>query len=109
MREIPAIDANDYVTEIELDGDVYYLRMSWNSEGEFWVLGVQDYTRAVILAGVKVVPNVPLLAMFHHLAIPPGEIYAILMDDTRQVLLRSDFIDGTASLIYLEEGEDATL
>ena len=26
MREIPSIDANDYVTEIELDGDVYYLR-----------------------------------------------------------------------------------
>lgn len=105
MRLIPAIDANDYVLEIELEGDGYFLRMSWNSEGEFWVLGVQDYARTTIIAGIKVVPNVPLLAMFHHLALPRGEIYAVLMDDTRQEFLREDFVDGSATMVYLEEGE----
>lgn len=105
MRSIPAIDANDYVLEIELEGDVYFLRMSWNSEGEFWVLGVQDYARTVVIAGIRVVPNVPLLEMFHHLALPRGEIYAVLMDDTRQDFLRGDFVDGSASMVYLGENE----
>lgn len=105
MRSIPAIDANDYVLEIELEGNGYFLHMSWNSEGEFWVLGVQDYARVTIIAGIRVVPNVPLLAMFHHLLLPRGEIYAVLMDDTRQDFLRDDFIDGSAEMVYLEEGE----
>lgn len=105
MRSIPAIDANDYVLEIELEGDGYFLRMSWNSEGEFWVLGVEDYARVTIIAGIRVVPNVPLLAMFNHLLLPRGEIYAVLMDDTRQDFLRNDFIDGSAEMVYLEEGE----
>lgn len=105
MRSIPAIDANDYVLEIELEGNGYFLHMSWNSEGEFWVLGVQDYARVTIIAGIRVVPNVPLLDMFHHLLLPRGEIYAVLMDDTRQDFLRNDFIDGSAEMVYLEEGE----
>lgn len=109
MREIPTIDANDFIVEIELEGDVYYLHMAWNSEGEFWVLGLQDYTRAVVLAGVLVVPNAPLFSMFHHLAIPTGEIYAVLMDDTREQFLRTDFADGSGHLVYIEEGEDVTV
>lgn len=109
MREIPTIDVNDSVIEIELEGNVYYIHLSWNSEGEFWVLGLQDYTRAVVLAGVLVVPNVPLLTMFHHLAIPAGEIYAVLMDDTREQFLRTDFADGSGHLVYIEEGEDVTI
>lgn len=109
MIEIPAIDQNDYIVECEFDGNSYYVRMSWNSEGEFWVMSIEDYARTVLIAGVLVVPFAPLLVPFHHLALPPGEIYGVLMDDTRQQFLRSDFVDGSGHLVYVEAGEDATL
>jgi hypothetical protein len=102
MIRIPVLDANDSLLEIELEGDVFFLRMSWNSEGEFWVLSLEDYAYNIIVAGVRVVPNVPLLEMFRHLALPSGEIYAVLLDATRQDLLRTDFADGSAELIYVE-------
>lgn len=105
MQEIPVIDANDSIVEIELDGDVYYIRMSWNSEGEFWSLSVEDYARTVLIAGVLVVPFAQLLVPFHHLALPAGEIYAALMDDTREQFLRTDFADGSGHLIYVPAGE----
>lgn len=109
MTEIPVLDANDSLLEIELSGATYFLRMSWNSEGEFWVLGVEDYAHTLILAGTRVVPNSPLLGLWHNLAVPAGEIYAVLMDDTREELLRTDFADGTASLIYVEPGESVAV
>lgn len=109
MIEIPAIDQNDYIVECELDGDVYYVRMSWNSEGEFWVLSIEDYARVVLIAGVKVVPFAPLLSMFHHLDLPPGEIYGVLMDATREQFVRSDFVDGSGHMVYVEAGEDVTI
>lgn len=105
MIEVPVLDTNDSLLEIELSGATYFLRMSWNSEGEFWVLGVEDYAHTLILAGLRVVPNSPLLARWQNLAVPAGELYAVLMDDTRQEINRTDFADGTASLIYLEPGE----
>lgn len=106
MIRIPVLDANDSLLEIELEGDVFFLRMSWNSEGEFWVLALEDYARNVILAGVRVVPNTPLLAMFRHLALPLGEIYAVLLDDTREDLLRTDFADDSAELVYVESTDE---
>ena len=109
MIEIRVIDANDSVQEVALDGDVFFLRMSWTSEGEFWSLGVEDFDRTVVLAGIRVVPDSPLLEMFRHLAVPKGELYAVLMDETRGDFVRSDFVTGTAHLVYVEEGEDATV
>lgn len=105
MIEIPVLDVNDSLTEIELSGVTYFLRMSWNSEAACWVLGLEDYAHTVILAGRRVVANSPLLEMWHHLAVPPGELYVGLMDETREELLRTDFADGSAGLVYVEPGE----
>lgn len=109
MISLPIIDANDFIFEADLEGQTYFIRMSWNSEGEFWVLSLEDYNQNILLAGIRVVPDTPLLAMFRHVAVPPGEIWAVLMDDTRGDFLRSDFVDGTAALIYVEQGEDVTV
>jgi hypothetical protein len=101
MISIPVLDANDSLIEVEFDGEVFFLRMSWNSEGEFWVLGLEDYAHNDILAGILVVPDTPMLPMFRHLPVPRGELYAVLMDETRANLLRTDFADGSAGLVYV--------
>lgn len=105
MMRLPVLDANDSLLEVEFEGDVFFLRMSWNSEGEFWSLGLEDYTHNTILAGVRVVPDSPLLGMFRNLPVPKGEIYAVLFDTTRQDFLRNDFLDGSAELIYVASDE----
>lgn len=109
MIYIPPFDANDYVTECELDGEIYFIRMSWNSEGEFWVLGLEDYTHSVILQGVKVVPDLPLLSMFRHYNVPPGELVAVKLDESTETIGRQDFLIEAATLVYVEAVEDAAL
>lgn len=105
MITIPVLDANDSQLEIVLDDESFFMRMSWNSEGRFWVLGFEDYAHNTIIAGIRVVPDTELLALHRNLAVPRGRLYALLMDETREDLYRSDFATGQASLIYLEEGE----
>lgn len=109
MIKIPVIDANDSIIEVELEGQTYFVRMSWNSEGEIWVLTMEDYAHTVLVAGVVVVPGVSLLDMFRHLGVPPGELWAVLMDDTRATIGRTDFATEDAALIYVEEDEDVTV
>lgn len=109
MIKIPVIDANDSIVEVEFEGQTYFVRMSWNSEGEIWVMTMEDYTHTVLVAGVVVVPGAPLLEMFRHLGVPPGEIWAVLLDDTRETIDRDDFTTGDAALIYVEEDEDVTV
>jgi hypothetical protein len=109
MILIPVIDANDSQIEVVLDGDTYFLRMSWNSEGEFWVMSLEDYRNNLVLGGVLVVPDVPLLQLFRHLSLPRGQLWCVLLDDMRGTLRRTDFADGSAELVYVAEGEDATV
>lgn len=42
MIVIPVLDANDSLTEVELDGITYFLRLSCNSEAELWALSIEN-------------------------------------------------------------------
>ncbi|CAP41324.1 phage baseplate plug family protein [Bordetella petrii] len=99
MITIPVIDANDSLTEVELEGRTYFLRLSWNSEAELWVLGVENANNEVIIAGIAVVPDTPLLAQYRHLALPPGELVA-LTSDGRNTISRDALPAGDVSLVY---------
>lgn len=109
MINLPVLDANDSLLEVELTGSTYFLRMSWNSEAEFWVLSLEDYQNNVIVAGLRVTANTELLGLFRHYAVPAGDIWCVFLDDTRENITRDDFAKGVASLIYLEPGEDVTV
>lgn len=108
MFGIQTIDANDQLLEIELEGATYFLRMSWNSEAEFWALEVQDYNRQAIVSGIAIVPNLPLLHRIHHLAVPPGELIALVLSDPAQID-RKGFVTGAASLVYVSAAEVAQI
>lgn len=99
MITIPVIDANDSLTEVELEGRTYFLRLSWNSEAELWVLGVENANNEIIIAGIAVVPDTPLLAQYRHLALPPGEFVAIA-PDRRDTISREALPAGDVVLVY---------
>lgn len=104
MIEIPVLDANDSLTEVELDGVTYFLQLSWNSEAELWALSIENAYNEVIVAGIAVVPGTPLLALYRHLAVPAGELVA-LAPDRRESVSRAALPAGEVALIYIGEEE----
>lgn len=106
MIEIPVLDANDSLTEVELDGTTYFLRLSWNSEAQLWALAIENAYNEVIVAGIAVVPDTPLLAAYRHLAVPAGEIVA-LAPDRRATISRAALPAGEVALIYVDGREVA--
>ncbi|WMD20908.1 hypothetical protein RAS12_00625 [Achromobacter seleniivolatilans] len=106
MFEIPILDANDSLTEVELDGVTYFLRLSWNSEAELWVLSIENAYNELIVAGIAVVPDTPLLGAYRHLAVPAGELVA-RAPDRRDAISRTALPSGVVSLMYIEADEVA--
>lgn len=106
MIVIPVLDANDSLTEVELEGATYFLRLSWNSEALLWALSIENAYNEVIVAGIAVVPNTPLLAAYRHLAVPAGEFVA-LAPDRRANISRTALPTGEVAFIYVDEQEVA--
>lgn len=106
MIVIPVPDANDSLTEVELDGITYFLRVSWNSEAELWSMAIENAYNEVIVAGICVVPDTPLLAGYRHLAVPAGELVA-LAPDRRDTVSRAALPAGEVALVYVNAEEVA--
>jgi len=111
MLTIPIIDANDSLTEVELEGRTFFLRLSWNSEARLWTLEVQNAQNELLVAGIAVVPDYPLLAQYRHLDLPPGDLVA-LTPDRRDTISREALPSGDVALVYVDSNEvidDGTL
>lgn len=104
MIQIPIPDVNDSLTEVEFEGVTYFLRLSWNSEAELWVLSIENAYNELIVAGIALVPGVPLLAGYRHLAVPAGELVA-LAPDRRDTVSRAALPSGEVALIYADSQE----
>lgn len=100
------LDANDSLTEVELDGLTYFLRLSWNSEAELWAMSIENAYNELIASGICVVPNTPLLAGYRHLDVPAGELVA-LAPDRRDTVSRAALAAGEVALLYVNAEEIA--
>lgn len=108
MIQIPMVDQNDFLVEAALDGVTYYLRFSWNSEAQIWVMGIQNSENLVLMQGVVLVPNVALLTQFRTLDLPAGEFVAYMDDDYKDVG-RDSFLTDDAKMFYIPGEEYASL
>jgi hypothetical protein len=91
----------------ELDGVSYGLTFRWNDRVEQWVMDVADGEGTVIVAGIRVVIDTPLLLRYQGRAsVPPGEIIAV---DTGGKSAESDLeaIGRRVVLYYLSVEEFA--
>ena len=104
MIKIPLKDMNDSVIECELDGVVYFLRMSWNSAAQAWAYSLESANNDLLISGVRVVTNALLLKNYHHLPVLSGELIAVAADG-RIEIGRDDFINGDVELVYLSANE----
>lgn len=105
MTPIAVIDANDQLIEVDLDGDVYNLGLSWNEEGQLWTMSLRDLDGVVLLSGIALVANWPLLRQVRRPELPPGEFAIVAPAGSR--LDRQSFASGAATLWYFSPEDPA--
>lgn len=103
MQLIELADANDFISQVTLDGVILRLHFSWS--GDDWTLGVRDADDNEIVRGIPIRVNHPLLMPYRrHLAMLKGEFFAICNDGGCD-LSRDDFTSGRAKFIYMSREE----
>lgn len=103
MMRLGVIDANDQLIEADLGGTVFHIGLHWNQEGQLWTLSVRDLDRQILVSGIAVVPNWPLLRQIRAPELPPGEFGVSLRPGAG--LDRGAFVRGDASLWYFPPEE----
>jgi hypothetical protein len=103
MIELYPIDANDQIIEADLDGETYYVGLSWNETGRMWTLSLRNLGGEVLSSSIPAIPGWPLLYQVRHPSHPPGELCVYLRTDA--TLDRNAFVRGEASLLYVERVE----
>ena len=105
--EISVPDRNDSVMRVNLDGTYYYLRVTWNAYGEFWMLSIPEklkhscaltVTMQMKIGMAKLVPGAIWNFYYLNSNGPPG-ILGVQTDKER--IGRQDFVDAVAHLYYL--------
>ncbi|KUE88880.1 hypothetical protein ASL20_09650 [Cupriavidus necator] len=104
MLTIPVLDANDSLSEVELDGRTFFLHLSWNSEAELWSLAIENAYNELIVAGLALVPDTLLLGRWRHLPVPAGDLIAVT-PDRRDTIGRAALPSGDVALVYIEVDE----
>lgn len=67
-----------YTQRTRLDGKDYNLEFLWNVREARWYLSLSDDAGTLILAGLKLMTNVGLLAAYHaDPNVPPGELAVV--------------------------------
>jgi hypothetical protein len=70
-------DVPHYDFEIDLDGRTFAFEFRWNDRAGSWFLQIRDLSGAILIAGRRVLLDVPLLARFRDLRLPDGELFVI--------------------------------
>ena len=104
MMVISAIAAEDQLAEALLDGETYYIGRSWNVTGSFWSLSLRGADDEMLLSGIPMVPNHPLLMQHRAPGLPPGELVATYTGQT-DTIGRDDFVNNHAVLVYMTQEE----
>lgn len=75
---IPTFAVPDYLARTRLDGREFLFRFLWSEREGRWTFDLYDDAEALILAGVRVVANWPLLRFYKHdPRVPQGDLRAI--------------------------------
>ena len=101
---IPIRDNPNYTLSIELEGAVYRIGVLYNARNDFWSLTLWDNNDILLVAGVKIVPNYPLLYNFKNELLPSGDLYC-QVSDINVNITRDSFVTRDAVLLYISNEE----
>lgn len=98
---ISVIDANDQLSEAVLDGQTFYVGLSWNETAAHWTLSIRNSEDTAICSGIKLLPFRALLFSRRKPGIPKGELFVYAPTLAR--LERDSFIKSLATLFYIRQ------
>lgn len=84
---------HDSFSEVTINGERFLLRFSYNDTFDYWSLGIYELNRTPIIAGMKIVPNIPLNLFIRLRRL--GDTYFIATSKHQHIGWR-DFWDGAA-------------
>ncbi len=102
MLYITVPDMNDSISKLSIDGKEYGLRFTYNEKHDYWNFGLYDGNNVPIIAGVKIVPNFPLLHFFSGTDLPDGVFGCVSKMET---VGRHAFKNKSAEFVYLPNAE----
>lgn len=108
MIPIPTSTTDRYWTQVTtFEGVDYQLSFRYSDRESCYYLQFSDLSGNVLLMGVKLVSNFPLLRSVIDPALPRGELYAITMssDDSPARFGELDADSGRVGLWYATEAE----
>jgi hypothetical protein len=105
---IPIKNNPNHTLIIELESVIYKLGFLYNVEGAFWSMTIWDENDNLLIAGIKIVANYPLLFSHINSSLPPGDFYCEIAD-TSASINRTAFSSGEAKLLYLTQEEVETI
>lgn len=80
MTIIPTFQnlSSSFVQDIELNGELFNLLISWNARQEAWYFDIRDSDKNNIIAGIRLVPSYLLLFQFqYNQNLPKGDFYLL--------------------------------
>jgi len=105
---IPIKNNPNHTLVIELESIIYKLGFQYNVQGAFWAMTIWDENDSVIIAGIKIVANYPLLFSYKKSSLPDGDFYCEISDKSASIN-RTAFSSGEAKLLYLTQTEIETI
>jgi len=100
-------DVPYYRQKTNLEGRDFILEFSYNQRIERWYLAIYDEAETVLLQGLKLMTNRPLLRHYHYdKRLPPGELMPIAQDGSHEPPTLSELGPGKrVELCYLESAD----
>ncbi|MFZ7141550.1 phage baseplate plug family protein [Avibacterium avium] len=108
MFTIQLANKNDFITEVNFDDEVFFLHFSWNDTLEFWTLAIENAYNDELVSNIVLLPNRPLIEPVRREDLPLGELIIVREDDSLAIG-REDFINGKATLIYIEVDDELSV
>lgn len=92
-------DIYHYSQQVELDGELYTFTFSYNSRADSWSLDIGE--ERDVIQGVRLTGGIDIMKQYHHLDVPPGELWCVDLDGLGREPTRSLFGDRVV-LQYIE-------
>lgn len=105
MFVLEVADLNSQAIEAILDDVLFYIVLDWNASGQYWTMAIRNSAYAVLIDGIAVSSNYPLMYQFRYEDTPAGSLIAASTSGkfTNGYIPRDGFATGKFELIYLEE------
>lgn len=101
---IPIKDDPNHTLIIELESKIFKIWFKFNSVGDFWAMDIFSEDDILLISGIKIIPNYPLIFSNKINFLVSGDFVCEIYD-INQRITRNSFSSGKSKLLYLNEVE----